>query len=118
MGIIDDIINKIKVLVSDLKKNFELLVIISVMWLLALIGILFLKVYVGPLKPLPSFEAFLISLGFSQTFVDLLNGMVQVFIAAIYGLLWLYLGHRIVRLYFWRTIKKNTPPAENKNKTE
>ncbi|MHA1264813.1 MAG: hypothetical protein ACTSRS_06205 [Candidatus Helarchaeota archaeon] len=116
MGFLSDLIAKIKTFITDLRKHFGLLLIITLIWLMLLIGIVFLKVYIGPLEPDPGFVNFLQNLGFSSSAISLLTGFVQVTIAAIYVLLWLYLWHRLVRMYFWRTAKKYLIINENNQK--
>lgn len=73
-----------------------------------LFGILFLKVYVGPLTPISSIYNYL-----DPSLVNLLTGMVQVLLAAGYFAIWLYLWYRLIRMYFWRTIKKYYPQNES-----
>ena len=107
MGIISKIKNSVIQLISDLRKNFGLLVIISFIWIMLLFGILFLKIYVVPLQPIDTlfdiFPAFL---------VNLLTSAVEVLLATAYVLIWLYLWYRLIRMYFWRTIKRHYPSSE------
>lgn len=115
MGIISDIVNKVKILLKDLRRHLGILIIIFLIWILLLIGFFFLKVYVGPLQPDTNFVLFLTGLCIPMSIINLLTGMVQVFIAAIYVLMWLYLWHRLIRMYFWRTIMKYNPPTNEKS---
>ena len=115
MGIISDIINNIKAFLKDLRRHLGILIIIFLIWILLLIGFFFLKVYLGPLQPDANFVLFLTGLGIPMSIIDLLTGMVQIFIAAIYILMWLYLWHRLIRMYFWRTAMKYNPPLNNES---
>lgn len=110
MGIATDILNKVKIFLSDLRKNLGLLFIIGIIWILLILGILFLKIYVGNLTPIPEFAN-----NFSPYFVSFVTGVVKVGIAGIYVLIWLYIWHRMVRMYFWRTAKKYLSVEDNNN---
>jgi hypothetical protein len=101
MKIIADIFTKLKLLLADLRRNLGLLLIIGAIWILLLIGILFLKVYIGPM----SADDDLINY-FPQALIDFVTSLVKVAIAGFYVLIWLYLWNRSVRTYFWRAIKK------------
>ena len=101
MKIITDIFTKLKLLLADLRRNLGLLLIISIIWVLLLIGILFLKVYIGPMQAIPTLINY-----FPAAFIDFVTSIVKVIIAGIYVLIWLYLWNRSVRTYFWRAIKK------------
>jgi hypothetical protein len=103
MKIITDIFTKLKLLLADLRRNLGLLLIISVIWVLLLIGILFLKVYIGPLHAIDTLYDYFPT---AAAFIDFVTSIVQVIIAGIYVLIWLYLWNRAMRTYFWRTIKK------------
>ncbi len=120
MGIIKEIINKIRVFISDLKRNFGLLVIIITIWIVFLVGILFLYVYIGEtFAPRDSFINFMVRHGFNSNFViGLFTQVVQGFIGAMYVLFWLLLWQRLVRMYFWRTIKKSEPSTKQKDVAE
>ena len=113
MGLISEIKKKIKLFFSDLRRDFGLLIIICIIWIMLLFGIIFLKVYVGPLEPLESFADL-----FDPAFVNLLTATIQVFLAALYVLVWLYLWYRLIRMYFWRTIKKYYPSSEETSEDE
>ncbi|MHA1132435.1 MAG: hypothetical protein ACTSQQ_16730, partial [Candidatus Helarchaeota archaeon] len=115
MGIIAKIIEKLKQFFSDLKRNRELLVIITIIWLMLLFGILFLKIYVGPLQPISSLPGILEQLwpGHGQLLSNLFTSIIQVMLAVSYVGIWLYLWYRMIRMYFWRTIKKFYPTPEN-----
>ncbi|MFX1293967.1 MAG: hypothetical protein ACFFD2_03770 [Promethearchaeota archaeon] len=108
MGIISEIKDKLKTFISDLRNNLGLLVIITLFWIMLIFGILFLKVYVGPLAPHPGIYTYL-----DPILVDLLTSMVQVLISGSYVLIWLYLLYRLIRMYFWRNIKKYYPENES-----
>ena len=109
MDIIGEIKSKLKLLISDLRRHLGLIFIISIIWVLLLIGILFLAIYVGPLQPLPEITLYL-----DPYFVALITGAVKVAMAGMYVLVWLYIWHRMVRMYFWRTIDKYCPEIELK----
>ena len=111
MKIIADFKNKLKLLWADLRRNLGLLLIIGIIWIIFLIGILFLKIYIGPMEAIPSLSYY-----FSQAFIDFVTSIVKVAIAGIYVLMWLYLWNRMVRTYFWRAIQRHYEmPDENKN---
>lgn len=111
MKIITDIVTKLKLLLTDLRNNLGLLLIISVIWVLLLIGILFLKIYIGPMVAISTLDKY-----FSHAFIDFVTSIVKVIIAGVYVLIWLYLWNRSVRTYFWRTVKKYYGLSdENKN---
>lgn len=101
MKIITDILNKLKLLLGDLRRNFGLLLIIGVIWVLLLMGILFLKIYIGPMTADPDLYNY-----FPAAFIDFMTSIVKVGIAGVYVLIWLYVWNRSVRTYFWRSIKK------------
>lgn len=90
----------------------SLYLIILILWILLIGGIIFLKVFIGPLVPDTNFEFFLIGLGISPAFI---TGIVKVLIGAVYILIWLYFWHRSIRMYFWRTIMKYNPPTNEKS---
>ncbi len=108
MSLFSGIKEKLKIFLTDLRRNLGLLVIISIIWLMLLFGILFFKIYVGPLEPIPSIYNY-----FDSTFVNLMTGTVQVLLAGSYVLIWLYLWYKLIQMYFWRTIKKHYPSSEN-----
>ena len=108
MSLFSSIKEKLKTFLTDLRRNLGLLVIISIIWLMLLFGILFFKIYVGPLQPIPSIYNY-----FDSTLVNLITGAVQVLLAGSYVLIWLYLWYRMIRMYFWRTVKKYYPSSEN-----
>ena len=111
MKIITDIFTKLKLLLADFRRNLGLLLIISIIWVLLLIGILFLKVYIGPMHAIDTLDDY-----FPAAFIDFVTSIVKVAIAGIYVLIWLYLWNRSVRTYFWRAIKKYYgPPDESQN---
>ena len=110
MGIVSDLKEKLKLLLSDLRRNLGLLIIITIIWVMLLFGIVFLKVYVGPLAPISTIYSYL-----DANLVNLLTAGVQVLLAASYVGIWLYLWYRLVRMYFWRTVKKYYPPSENES---
>jgi hypothetical protein len=101
MKIITNIFTKLKLLLADLRNNLGLLLIIGAIWVLLLIGILFLKVYIGPMDAISTLDNY-----FSPTLIDFVTSIVKVIIAGVYVLIWLYLWNRSVRTYFWRAIKK------------
>lgn len=111
MKIIADLKNSLKLLLADLRRNLGLLLIIGAIWIILLIGILFLKIYIGPMQAIPSLSKY-----FSQTFISFVTSVVKVVIAGVYALMWLYLWNRMVRTYFWRAIQKYYGlPNENNN---
>ncbi|NVM29860.1 MAG: hypothetical protein HWN65_13530 [Candidatus Helarchaeota archaeon] len=120
MGIITGIINKIKEILSDLRRNFGLIAIIGLIWIMFLIGILFLYVYIGGenFQPKGTFVTFMTGLGFSSTFIAFLTESIQGFIAAMYIVILLFFWLRMVRMYFWRTVKKSMPPINNEKEVK
>jgi len=101
MKVITDIFTKLKLLLADFRRNLGLLLIIGIIWGFLLIGILFLKVYIGPMQAIPTLYNY-----FPAALIDFVTSIVKVIIAGVYILIWLYLWNRSVRTYFWRAIKK------------
>lgn len=108
MGIISGIKEKLKIFLSDIRKNLGLLIIITIIWVMLIFGIVFLKVYVGPLQPISTLSNYL-----DPVLVNLLTQVVQALLGGSYVLIWLYLWYRMVRMYFWRTMKKYYNLLEN-----
>jgi hypothetical protein len=108
MNIIGAIKNKLKILLSDLRRHLGLIFIITFIWILLLIGIVFLAIYVGPLEAGSIIYTYI----HEVWFIDLMTGVVQVGMAGTYVLVWLYIWQRMVRMYFWRTIEKYMPSIE------
>ncbi|MHA1788935.1 MAG: hypothetical protein ACTSXT_06865 [Candidatus Helarchaeota archaeon] len=102
-----NLINKIK---DELSENFYLLIMITGIWITLICLFLFIKIYVTNLTPNVT-----IVTPIAEKFWDLITAAVQFLLALVYIVGGLYIWYKIIKIYFWRRMKKSGQVKEEKN---
>ncbi|MHA1231974.1 MAG: hypothetical protein ACTSRP_14460 [Candidatus Helarchaeota archaeon] len=99
---IENIKEKMKNLKDIIMDNFILCLMIIGIWLTLMGLFVFVKIYVANLSP-----NVIIITPFQQKIWDLITGGVQFILTLVYIFGGLYVWYRVIRLYFWRRMKKS-----------
>jgi len=76
------------------KHIFNILGIMTIVWITMLLGLIFIWKFIVPVS-YPS----------ESYFVQFAIGVFKVGVSSVLALIWLFLWNKLVKTYFWRTLK-------------